>query len=70
MPVNAPEGLCPRCLGALNLVTETVLTGEEGVGAEPPMTVTELGPYFPQLEIMECLGRGGMGVVYKRGKNR
>src|SRR6266513_2498839 len=65
LPVNAPEGLCPRCLGALNLVTETVLTGEEGVAAEPPMTVTELGPYFPQLEILECLGRGGMGVVYK-----
>jgi tRNA A-37 threonylcarbamoyl transferase component Bud32 len=30
-----------------------------------PLTVEELAPKFPQLEIIEFIGRGGMGAVYK-----
>src|SRR3954451_11864273 len=65
LPPDAPKGLCRSCLGALNFATETVGAGAEAAAAQVPLSPEELAPQFPQLEILECLGRGGMGVVYK-----
>jgi serine/threonine protein kinase len=64
LPDNAPAGLCPNCLMALNLKTETVFT-DDTAAAQPPLPPEQIAPHFPPLEILECLGRGGMGVVYK-----
>jgi serine/threonine protein kinase len=64
LPVDSLKGLCPQCLMALNLKTETVFT-DDTPATQPPLPPEKIAPHFPQLEILECLGRGGMGVVYK-----
>ena len=64
LPEHAPAGLCPNCLMGLNLKTETVFT-DDSPATHPPLPPEQIAPHFPQLEILECLGRGGMGVVYK-----
>lgn len=65
LPTDAPQGLCPRCLAALNFATETLPPDALPLSPQAPLTPEELAPHFPQLEIIKCLGRGGMGVVYK-----
>lgn len=77
LPANAPAGLCPKCLMAAGLEQSasadtpksdpeapTVESPSPGRGFLPP-SAAELADKFPQLEILELLGHGGMGAVYK-----
>jgi len=72
LPVDAPEGLCPACLAAAALDTQapgspaTLPPSPSTSGKDPqPPSVKEIAASFPQLEILELLGQGGMGIVYK-----
>lgn len=63
VPSEAPQGLCPRCLLAgVAQATETAPTVRNSDG---PPSIEVVRSSFPQLDILECIGQGGMGVVYK-----
>ncbi len=68
LPRGTPEGLCPKCLLKAGIATQPA-PGDAQVGStnkhDPLPDPATLAEYFPQLEILELLGQGGMGAVYK-----
>jgi tRNA A-37 threonylcarbamoyl transferase component Bud32 len=63
LPADAPQGLCPCCLMAV----AGLATDQDTL----PLTAADLpeladiAAAFPDLELVEKIGQGGMGVVFK-----
>ena len=66
LPPDVPLGLCPECLlkSGLSTGTDAGVEGAAGAGFEPP-SVADIARLFPHLEILELIGKGGMGAVYR-----
>src|SRR6185437_7617359 len=62
LSTGAPAGLCPVCL--LKQGAADTMTDAKQPSFRPP-SVSEIAAKFPQLEILQLIGQGGMGAVYK-----
>jgi predicted Ser/Thr protein kinase len=60
VPFEAPQGLCPQCVFAQAAAPEAAPTATSQIPSLERLAVA-----FPQLQILELIGRGGMGFVFK-----
>lgn len=60
---NGSGAGCPVCL--MQMAINGTLATEPMSAPQRAPTLEELAPLFPQLDLLEFIGRGGMGLVYK-----
>src|SRR5207253_11214584 len=69
LTADAPEGLCPECLLQQALAGPGLSQDHEPGRSPAPVFIppppAELARHFPHLEILELVGQGGLGAVYK-----
>ena len=59
LPVNAPQGLCPRCLASMAL---NFLSASEPSRAD--VQIEHVGATIGRYKLIEEIGKGGFGLVF------
>jgi tRNA A-37 threonylcarbamoyl transferase component Bud32 len=63
IPEEAPQGLCPKCV--LQQAAFGTEAGQPSESKPVPPSLEELALAFPHLQVIELIGQGGMGFVFK-----